>query len=414
MDTLTIVTTLVIVSAVISYLNERFVKLPGTIGVAVISVGVSILILLAGKTNIGLANLIKSLAEGINFSKVLLDIMLGFLLFAGALRFDYQELKAQRWPVFLLSTLGVVVSAVVFGGLLFWITGLLGVAIPFIYCLLFGTLISPTDPIAVAAILKNSKIPPRLNTIIAGESMFNDGVGLVLFVVVLNITRQPDDFSWADTMGLLAEEVLGGVAIGAVLGYAGYRLIRSIRDFQTIFLLSVALVLAISVVAQQLHASIPLAAVTAGLIIGNKPLDEKHASDQFLEKIWQLVDEVLNTILFVLIGLQLVSMPFLSEYWLTGLVSIGLILIARAVSLLPPALLLLQRVSVGNMAILTWAGLRGGISVAMALTLPASDYREIILSSCYFVVIFSIIVQGLTLDKVVANAVKNNEKSAKM
>ena len=413
MDTLTIVTTLVIVSAAISYLNERIFKLPGTIGVAAISVVVSILILLAGKTDIGLANLIKNLAEDINFSKVLLDVMLGFLLFAGALRFDYQELKAQRWPVFLLSTLGVVVSAVVFGGLLFWTTGLLGVGIPLIYCLLFGTLISPTDPIAVAAILKNSRIPPRLNTIIAGESMFNDGVGLVLFVVVLNITRQADDFSWADTLGLLGEEVLGGIAIGAALGYLGYRLIRSIRDLQTIFLISVALVLGISVVASLLRASIPLAAVTAGLIIGNQTLDEKHASDKFLEKIWQLVDEVLNTILFVLIGLQLVSMPFLSEYWLTGLVSIGLILIARAVSLLPPAILLLQRVSVGNMTILTWAGLRGGISVAMALTLPASDYREIILSSCYFVVIFSIIVQGLTLDKVVANTVGNSEERAK-
>lgn len=409
MDTLTIVTILVIVSAVISYLNERFVKLPGTIGVAVISVGVSVLILLAGKTSIGLTDQITTLAERINFSTVLLDIMLGFLLFAGALRFDYQELKAQRWPVFLLSTLGVAVSAVVFGGLLFWITGLLGVGIPFVYCLLFGTLISPTDPIAVASILKDSKIPPRLNTIISGESMFNDGVGLVLFVVVLNIAGQSGDFSWADTLSLLGEEVLGGMAVGSALGYLGYRLIRSIRDFQTIFLLSVALVLGISLVASLLHASIPLAAVTAGLIIGNKTLDEKHASDKFLEKIWQLVDEVLNTILFVLIGLQLVSMPFLSEHWLIGLVSIALILIVRAVSLLPPALLLLQRVSVGNMAILTWAGLRGGISVAMALTLPASDYREIILSSCYFVVIFSIVVQGLTLDNVVANAVKNKE-----
>ena len=186
-------------------------------------------------------------------------------------------------------------------------------------------------------------------------------------------------------------------------------MIRSIKDFQTILLISVALVMAVSFIAHQLHASIPLSAVTAGLIIGNESLDKRHIADKFLSRIWQLLDDVLNTILFVMIGLQLVIMPFLNNYWLIGLLSIIVILIARLVSVSLPAVFLLRRVSFSNLSILTWAGLRGGISVAMALSLPESPYREVILASCYFIVIFSIIVQGLTLNKVADKAVNRKD-----
>jgi CPA1 family monovalent cation:H+ antiporter len=408
MDLLTIITILIIISAVFSYLNERIIKLPGVIGLVTISIVVSILILVIGKTNNVLTNSVETFAQSIDFSKVLLNIMLGFLLFAGAFHFDYQKLKEQRLPVLLLSTLGVIISTGVFGGLLYLVTLVFHIHLPAIYCFLFGAIISPTDPIAVAAILKNSKIPPRLNTIISGESLFNDGVGLILFVIILGITNKPGSTSFVEILRLFAQEVLGGIIIGLILGYLGYELIKSIKDFQTIFLISIALVLGISVIAGKFHASIPLSAVTAGLIIGNKSMDKKNTADQFLGKVWQLVNDLLNTILFVMIGLQLVKMPFLHEHWVIGLISIVILLIARVVSVTVPAVVLLRRLNLSNLSILTWAGLRGGISIAMALMLPESPYREIILSSCYFVVIFSIIFQGLTLKKVVEIAVRYN------
>jgi CPA1 family monovalent cation:H+ antiporter len=405
MDLLTIITILIIISAVFSYLNERILKLPGAIGLVTISIVVSILILIIGKTENELTNSVESFANSIDFSKVLLNIMLGFLMFAGAFHFDYQKLKEQRLPVFLLSTLGVIISTGVFGGLLYLVSLLLHIHLPIIYCLLFGAIISPTDPIAVAAILKTSKIPPRLNTIISGESLFNDGVGLILFVIILEIANKPGSTSFAEITQIFAQEVLGGIIIGIVLGYLGYQLIKTIHDFQTIFLISIALVLGISVVAGKFHASIPLSAVTAGLIVGNKSTDKKNIADQFLGKVWQLVNDLLNTILFVMIGLQMVTMPFLHQHWVIGLFSILILLIARFVSIAVPAVVMLRKLNFSNLSILTWAGLRGGISVAMALTLPESPYRELILSGCYFVVIFSIIFQGLTLRKVVEIAV---------
>ncbi|MGN6401413.1 MAG: cation:proton antiporter [Flavisolibacter sp.] len=405
MDILTIITILIFISAGFSYLNERFIKLPSTIGVVTISVTVSFLILIAGKTNSGLSKMIITLAHSIDFTKVLLDVMLGFLLFASALHFDYQKLKENKLPVFILSTLGVVVSTAVYGLLFHLVSKILHFDISLAYCFLFGALISPTDPVAVASILKQSKIPPRLHTIISGESLFNDGLGLVLFVILLEIVNQPGaDFSLLNILQLFAQEVLGGVTIGLIMGYIGYRMMRSIKNYQTIFLISIAVVLGVSVVAGRLHASIPLSAVTAGLIIGNKSLDKRNVGNQFLARIWQLLDEVLNTILFVMIGLQLAAMPFLNNYWQTGLLCIIIILIARAISVTMPAIVLLRKLSVGNVAILTWAGLRGGISIAMALSLPPSAAKEIVLSSCYIVVIFSIIVQGLTLNKVVKKA----------
>ena len=408
MDLLDIITILIIISAAFSYLNERFIKLPGTIGVVAISVVVSVLILIGGKTSNGITKNMATLAHSIDFSKVLLDVMLGLLLFASALHFEYQKLKEQRLPVFLLSTIGVLVSAGVFGGLLYLVMQMIDINIPLVYCFLFGALISPTDPIVVAATLKNSNVPPRLLTIISGESLFNDGVGLVLFVILSNFANPlTENLSVLQIVQLFAQEVLGGIAIGLIIGYIGFWLMRSIKDFQTILLISIAIVLGISVVAHNFHASIPLAAVSAGLIIGNKNLDHRQVADQFLSRIWQLIDEVLNTILFVMIGLQLVTMPFLNNYWLIGIFSIVIILIARLVSVSLPVVFFLHKVNFSSLFILTWAGLRGGISIAMALLLPASPYREFILSSCYFIVIFSIIVQGLTLNKVVAKVADN-------
>lgn len=403
MDLLQLITLLLVISAGVSYLNQRFVKLPGTIGVVAISVVVSIVIVVIGKTNNELSDKIREVSAGMDFSRILLDVMLGFLLFASALHFDYQKLRKQQWPVFVLSTLGVFMSTIIFGLLLYYLCSLFGIALPLVYCFIFGALISPTDPIAVGAILKHSKISEKLSTVIAGESLFNDAVGLLLFVLLLEFVQQPEAMISISTVGsLLLHEILGGIAIGLVAGYSGYKLIKSIKDFQTILLLSVALVLGISFLANYFHASIPLAAVSAGLIIGNNSFHTDKVSDDFLLKMWKMIDEVLNTILFVMIGLQLVAMPFLEEYWLLGLFSIIIILIARTVSVSLPALFLLGKLNVNNVLILAWAGLRGGISIAMALSLPDSQYKEGILSGCYFIVLFSTIGQGLSINTLIA------------
>ena len=410
MDVLQLITILLVLSAGVSYLNQRFLKLPGTIGVVAISVVVSIVIVVIGKTNNELSAKIREVSAGMDFSRILLDVMLGFLLFASALHFDYQKLRKQKWSVFALSTLGVFMSTVMFGLLLYYLCSLFGIALSLVYCFVFGALISPTDPIAVGAILKHSKISDKLSTVIAGESLFNDAVGLLLFVLLLEFV-EPEAIISISTIGnLLVHEILGGIAIGLAAGYTGYRLIKSIQDFQTILLLSVALVLGISFLANYFHASIPLAAVSAGLIIGNKSFHTDKVSDNFLLRTWKMIDEVLNTILFVMIGLQLVAMPFLEEYWLLGLFSIAVILIARTVSVSLPALFLLGRLNFNNVFILAWAGLRGGISIAMALSLPDSQYKEGILSGCYFIVLFSTIGQGLSLNTLIAALARNDLK----
>lgn len=411
MDILQIIGLLVIVSAVFSYVNEKFIKLPGTIGVMTIAIIVSLLVLILGKSDKGVAGTITSLTHSIDFSKVLLDVMLGFLLFASALHFDFQKLKQQRRAIFTMSTIGVIISTLVFGFLLDGATTLLGIDMPLIYCLIFGALISPTDPIAVGAILKKSKIPGRLETIISGESMFNDAVGLIIFVTLEGIasTSEAAGFSWRSTLHLFGQEVIGGVGIGLIAGYLGCKLMRSINDFQTILLISIGLVFAISAVATRFHASVPLAVVAAGLVIGNQNFGKHNAVHKYLTEVWKLLDEVLNTILFVMIGLQLVTLPFLNNYWFIGLLAIVVVLIARLSSVVLPAIFVVHKPSPGNLAILTWAGLRGGISVAMALSLPPSAYREPILAACYFIVIFSVIVQGLSLNKLVSIAIKDTE-----
>ncbi|HEY5369210.1 MAG TPA: sodium:proton antiporter [Hanamia sp.] len=410
MDILSIITILIIISAGFSYLNERFVKLPGAIGVMTMSVVASIVVLVIGRIGDEKSNLLTRLAHNINFSEVLLNVMLGFLLFASALHFDYQKLKALRRPVLILSTLGVVVSTGVFGGLLFGAAYILHIDIPLIYCFVFGALISPTDPIAVGAIITKSKISPKLSTVISGESMFNDAVGLILFVTMLGITKQSSNrISVIETLRSFGTQVIGGVLIGLIMGFIAYRLIKSIKDFQSIFLISIAVVLGISVVANKFDASIPLSAVVAGLVVGNNSFGKDHPATQFLNRVWQLLDGILNTILFVMIGLQLLILPFLRHFWLIGLISIVIILIARMISVSLIAFFELRKVNLVNLSILTWAGLRGAISIAMALSLPFSPYREVILSCCYFIVIFSVIVQGLTLNKLVDKAVRKDK-----
>ncbi|CAL1517660.1 sodium:proton antiporter [Chitinophaga sp. MM2321] len=411
MNTFTIITALVTISALISYINNRFIKLPGTIGVIVVSLLLSLLILFTGKIFPAAYAFIKDLTQSIDFTGTLLDIMLGFLLFASALHFDFDKLKEQKYPVLILSTVGVIGSTFIFGFLLYWATELLHIELPLVYCLLFGALISPTDPVAVLSLLKKSKVPSSLETIIGGESLLNDGTGIILFVILKEVAGQTDPHvTFAHTAALFSQEVFGGILLGAVSALVAYRTMKRVDDFQIIVMVSLSMVMVISVVGAMLHVSIPLAAVTAGLILGNTSLGTKQSEDmqRYFHNIWNLIDELLNTILFVMIGLQIVVMPFLKDYWLTGLFATAFVLVARGLSITVPSILLKQSLKTNykSITILVWAGLRGGISVALALSLPDSAYKEIILSASYFVVLFSIIVQGLTLNKVVNAMVK--------
>ena len=411
MDLFVIIALLVIVSAFFSYINARFTKLPGTIGIVLIATVSSVIILIVDRSNPASARYLTTLARNINFSKAVLNIMLGFLLFSSSFNLDGTKLKRAMRPVFILSTLGVILSTAIFGFLLFYLAPFFHIHMPLIYCLLFGALVSPTDPVAVSAIIKNSKLPAHLETIISGESLFNDGIGLILFVIILEITRVGEEnIELSKVILLIIKEVLGGIAAGAILGYLAQRLMKSVTDFQTIVLISLALVMGLSVLATILHFSIPLAVVTAGLFAGSHSInqDSKERSHEALEQFWKLVDEMLNTILFVMIGLQLINLPYVNNYWITGGISIVMILIARWLSIMLPLTFLRNtlKVNYSNINIMTWAGLRGGISIALALSLPDTPYRHLILSGSYFIVIFSVIVQGLTLNAMINRASK--------
>jgi CPA1 family monovalent cation:H+ antiporter len=412
MDLFVIIALLVIVSAFFSYINARFTKLPGTVGIVLIATISSIVILIIDRSNPAAAKYLTTLAKNINFSKAVLNIMLGFLLFSSSFNLDGQKLKREMRPVFVLSTLGVILSTAIFGLLLFYLAPIFHIRMPLIYCLLFGALVSPTDPVAVSAIIKNSKLPAHLETIISGESLFNDGIGLILFVIILEITRVGEEnIELSKVVILIIKEVLGGILAGAFFGYLAQRLMKSVTDFQTIVLISLALVMGLSVLATLIGFSIPLSVVTAGLFAGSHSInqDNKERSHEALEKFWQLVDEMLNTILFVMIGLQLINLPFVNNYWVTGSISIVMILIARWLSIMLPLTFLRHslKVNYSNINIMTWAGLRGGISIALALSLPDTPYRHLILSGSYFIVIFSVIVQGLTLNGMINKASKS-------
>jgi CPA1 family monovalent cation:H+ antiporter len=416
MDLFLIIALLVIVSAFYSYINARFMKLPGTIGIITIAIVVSLGTIAIDKLDPDVAHYLTILAKNINFSGIVLDIMLGFLLFAGSFNSNTKRLKREMRPVIVLSTLSVILSTVIFGSLFYGATLLFhNVNIPYVYCLLFGALISPTDPVAVGAIIKNSKLPQNLATIISGESLFNDGVGLVLFVTLLEIINSGiNHLIITNTALLFVREVFGGIALGVILGFIAFRLMKSISDFQTIVLVSLSLVMSISVLAAYLHLSIPLAAVSAGLFTGHQTInaDEKERSHEALEKFWQLIDEMLNTILFVMIGLQMVNLPYITNYWVTGAISIVLILAARWLSILLPLTFMRRTLAVNysNINILTWAGVRGGVSIALALSLPFGPYRHIILCGSYFIVIFSIVIQGLTLNRIINRSLGIVEK----
>ncbi len=406
MNFFTIITSLFALSSIFSYINARWIKLPGVIGVMLLAICSAFITVFAGKMFPQFTRLITELSASIDFSSTLLDILLGFLLFASALHFDIKKLRSNLNGVLIISTVGVLLSTLIFAGMLYYALSYIGIDLPFIFCLVFGALVSPTDAVAVAALLRKTKMPSRLETIINGESLFNDGIGIVLFITFVGLAATPGaTISLAHTTSLFAHEVFGGLFLGLAFGWIAFKMIRAIKDFQTIVMISISLVMIISVTGSMLHVSIPLAVVAAGLFIGSNPFSKEADSklSEYLEQIWKLFDELLNTILFVLIGLQMVSVSFSSMYFIAGGLAIVILLTARMLSIFLPIVFLRRslKIQYNSILILTRGGLRGGISVALALSLPPSPYRELILTASFCIVVFSIVVQGLTLNKVV-------------
>lgn len=401
MDTFHIIALLTVLAAAFGYINFRFLKLPTTIGLMAISLVMSLLIFVINYAIPGVLNEAKALIGSIDLSEVILDIMLSFLLFAGALHTDYQKLKRYIGPIISLASIGVIISAVLVAGATHVILGLLDIEIAFIYLLLFGVLISPTDPIAVLGILKEAKVPKKLEIKIAGESLFNDGVAVVIFLVLLSLASNADGVTAIDVAKLFGVEVIGGLLFGWIMGYLAYRLMRSISNYEVEVLITLALVMATHVVAMYLHMSAPLAVVVAGLLIGNRARESAmgRETELYIDKFWELVDLLLNAILFVLIGLELLLVEYHINWLLAGIVLIPLVVLARFAAVWPAVQLFQKRLELlpGTATILTWGGLRGGISIALALSLPEEMGRELILSLTYTIVVFSILVQGLTI-----------------
>ncbi|HEU4902500.1 MAG TPA: cation:proton antiporter, partial [Flavisolibacter sp.] len=337
MDILKLIAILVSLSAVLAYLNIRFLKLPSTIGLMVLSLLLSLLVLAAGTT--AFAGYLKTLLLRLDFSAFLLDFMLGFLLFAGALHTDVRRIRKARGPIYTFATLGTLLSTFLVGTALYYLIPLFHEPVSYLYCLLFGALISPTDPIAVLSILKKAGIAETTETQITGESLFNDGVGVVLFVTLLNITSQgTDQVTAKDVLLLIVKEVFGGVGFGLLLGYLGYLMLKRIDHYQTEVLITLALVMGGATFAPVFHFSGPLAMVIAGLVIGNKGSAEAM-SDQtsdYVHKFWEMIDEIMNAILFVLIGLELLIIPFSPSYLIIGGMAIVVLLLARFLSLIIP------------------------------------------------------------------------------
>ena len=404
-DFYTIITLLIVFTAAFSYINFRFFTLPPTIGVMIISLVCSILLVATGFFYPPVSEYAVSVIEKIDFEDLLMEAMLSFLLFAGAIHVDLQKLRQERLPIMVMATVGVLLSTAIVGSLMYFLFGLFGLNINFIYCLAFGALISPTDPIAVLGILKKAKIPSTLETKITGESLFNDGIGVVLFLIILEIANIGLDKLSAGDIGLLfAQEAGGGIIWGLILGYGGFLLLRSIDHYQIEVLITLAMVMGGYAFANFMHISGPLAMVVAGIITGNrgKQYAMSDLTKDYLNKFWELIDEILNALLFLLIGFEMLVIEVEGHILWIGLITIGIVLFSRWISvLIPISLLSFRRTFMkGTIGMLTWGGLRGGISVALALSLPQTMFRNELLAITYIVVIFSIIVQGLTIGKV--------------
>lgn len=395
---------LIVLTAIFSYLNLRYLKLPSTIGIMIIAMIISTSMVIVGKSYPTLFTTFTDIFAKIDFTEVLMGSMLNFLLFAGAIHISLHDLRKQRIPVMIFSTVGVIISTVVVGTLMYFIFVLLNSHIPFIQCLVFGALISPTDPIAVISILKKANIRKSLEVKVAGESLFNDGVAVVLFAVLLQLAQGSTvDLTFLHISGLFLQEAGGGLLLGLLLGYLASQGIKRINSYNVTVMITLAVVMGGYLISKYLHISGPLTMVAAGLVIGNygKAIAMSANDRDYLDKFWELIDEILNAMLFLIIGFELLLIPNLQQYWLIGPITILVVLLARFFSIWLPIKLIpnIGSFDARTITILVWGGLRGGVSVALALTIDDHLHHNLFLAITYYVVVFSIVVQGLTVGK---------------
>lgn len=395
---------LMALTALFSYLNYRYLQMPTTIGIMFISLLCSLVLVAASWLGVDIGQEpVAHVLSSIDFNETLMHGMLAFLLFAGAMHLKIDDLLSQKWPVLVLATLGVAMSTMLIGTLSFYLFLLLGLPVPFIYCLLFGALISPTDPVAVLGILKTVGVPKSLETKIAGESLFNDGVGVVIFLILLELATGADDVTVGSVFALFVKEAGGGILLGFILGYIAYRMLKMVNNYQVEALITLALVMGSYALADSLHLSGPIATVVAGLLIGNhgRSFAMSDQTRERLDDFWELIDEVLNAILFLLIGLEILIITMNLNLLLAGVGAVIIALFARftTVATLVSIMRPFRLFSPGVISMLTWGGIRGGISVALALSLPAVPERNTLLAATYLVVIFSIGVQGMSLGR---------------
>jgi CPA1 family monovalent cation:H+ antiporter len=398
-----------VVTALAAWLNVRFIHLPNTIGVMAVAMLLSMLLL--GARALGFGTLYayeRAFLASIDFTDVLMQGMLSVLLFAGALHVDVALLRSYRRQVGVLAVAGTLASTAIVAGVLFLALPWVGIPLPLLYCLLFGALISPTDPIAVMGILRSAGAPDNVGVVVAGESLFNDGVGVVLFALLLGLATSGQAPTAAGVLHLLALEAGGGLLLGAALGLVMFGLLRAVDHYKVEVLVTLAGVLGGYELAQRLHVSGPLAMVVAGLLVGHhgRRLAMSDTTRRHVDLFWELLDEILNAVLFVLLGLEIVMVEFDRPYLLAALLAVLVALAARLLAVGLPVALLPGwfRLPAGAWKVLTWGGLRGGISVALVLALPPGPARELLLTMTYAVVVFSILVQGLSIRAVTARA----------
>ncbi|MEE9229466.1 MAG: sodium:proton antiporter [Acidobacteriota bacterium] len=403
MTTFALLAILITITALLSYLNERYLRLPPAIGVMTAALGVSIVLILLGQFGLPVDRWAEGILQQVDFNAVLMEGMLSFLLFAGALHVNLEDLLGRKWSILSLATFGVVLSTLLVGTAIWGVVSLIGLHISYVHALLFGALISPTDPIAVLSILRTANPPKSLEVMITGESLFNDGVGVVVFIMIMGFLTGGSHVSISGAAELFLLEAIGGVVLGFALGYLAYRLIKDVDNYTVEILLTLSLVAGGYALADAIHTSGPIAMVVAGLLIGNhgRVYGMSESTREQLDQFWELTDELLNAILFVLIGFELLVLELKPAYLAVGLFAIPLVLLVRVISVWIPisALKTFRTFHTHTVRMMTWCGVRGGISIALALSIPASPQRDLILVITYTVVVFSILVQGLTVGR---------------
>ncbi|MDQ2994651.1 MAG: sodium:proton antiporter [Pseudomonadota bacterium] len=406
MDFYTIAASVLTMAIIATYINERFIKLPTTIAIMASSLLLSLLVIIFGRYfNTHFGDEFAEKLSTIDFHALLMNGMLSFLLFAGALHVDISRLKAHKWEIGVLATFSTVLSAILIAVVCYYLLPLLGVNLSFIYCLLFGALISPTDPIAVLATFKELNAPKNLDVKVAGESLFNDGVGIVMFLSIYQVAFSNTAFDWQNVTLLFVQQALGGIAYGAALGFITSWLIKPIDNHKVVILMTIMVATGGYALAQQINISGALAMVVAGIFIGNhgRNYSMSTKSRESLDNFWEIIDEILNAALFLLIGFELLVLEAQSNEILVGCLMIPLVLSVRFITVAIPMTVFKQYKTYVpyTIRILVWGGLRGGLAVALALALPASHDRSIILVMTYAVVMFSVLVQGLTIKPLV-------------